>query len=196
MLVLPVTHSSKRNCANAGEMLNHGLMASVVFFRAVNVGGYQKFQPSKLVKELAEFEVVNIGAAGTLVVRKNVSQSRLREEILARMPFKPELMICPASEVSTLMQGEQFKDAETGKELGRFVSVMQKVPRQVPSLPIEQPSGKDWEVRIVALTGPFALSVRRPGKTYSNAVVEKHFGVPATTRSWNTIEAIGRILNA
>src|ERR1700704_5607440 len=46
-------------------------MSSVVFFRAVNVGGYQKFQPGKLAKELAEFGVVNIGAAGTFVVREN-----------------------------------------------------------------------------------------------------------------------------
>ena len=48
-------------------------MASVVFFRAVNVGGHQKFQPSVLAKKLADFGVVNIGAAGTFVVRKNVA---------------------------------------------------------------------------------------------------------------------------
>ena len=48
-------------------------MSAVVFFRAVNVGGHQTFQPGKLAKELAEFGVVNIGAAGTFVVRENVS---------------------------------------------------------------------------------------------------------------------------
>jgi hypothetical protein len=61
-------------------------------------------------------------------------------------------------------------------------------------LPIEQPAGAKWEMRIVAITGRFALSVRRIGKTYSNAVVEKHLGIPATTRSWNTIGAIREIL--
>ena len=69
-------------------------MASVVFFRAVNVGGHQTFQPGKLANELAEFDVVNIGAAGTLVVREKVSQAKLRDEIWRRLPFKPELMIC------------------------------------------------------------------------------------------------------
>ena len=49
-------------------------MASVVFFRAVNVGSHQRFQPSVLAKQLTEFGVVNVGAAGTFVVRKNVSQ--------------------------------------------------------------------------------------------------------------------------
>jgi hypothetical protein len=63
-----------------------------------------------------------------------------------------------------------------------------------PPLPLEQPAGAKWEVRIVAIIGRFALSVRRLGQTYANAVVEKHLGVPATTRNWNTIEAIREVL--
>lgn len=169
-------------------------MASVVFFRAVNVGGHQKFQPVKLANELAEFDVVNIGAAGTFVVRENVNRAKLRAEILRRLPFKPELMICPAREVLALARGNWFGGAPAGKDIGRFVSVMQRAPRAKPPLPIEQPAGKKWEVRIVAITARFALSVRRLGQTYSNAVVEKHLGVPATTRSWNTIESICSIL--
>jgi len=167
-------------------------MASVIFFRAVNVGGHQTCQPAKLAKELEKFEVVNIGAVGTFVVRENASESKLRAEILRRLPFKPELMICPAREVLALARGSWFdKDA---KGIGKFVSVLQKRPRTKPRLPIEQPPGAKWEVRIVAVTGRFVLSIRHPGRTYSNAVVEKHFGVPATTRSWNTIEAIRDVL--
>jgi uncharacterized protein (DUF1697 family) len=169
-------------------------MSSIVFFRAVNVGGHQKFQPGKLAKELVEFGVVNIGAAGTFVVRENVSQTKLRGELLRRLPFKPELMICPARDVLALARGNWFGDAPAGKDLGRFVSVLQKTPRAKPSLPLEQPIGAKWEVRIVAIAGRFVLSVRRLGQTYANAVVEKHLGVPATTRNWNTIEAIREVL--
>src|SRR5213595_3855678 len=104
-------------------------MASVVFFRAVNVGGHQKFQPGKLAKKLAAFGVVNIGAAGTFVVRGKVRQTKLRDEILRRLPFKPELMICPAREVLALPRGDWFGDAVLGKDQGRFVSVLQKAPR-------------------------------------------------------------------
>ena len=169
-------------------------MASVVFFRAVNVGGRQKFQPSLLAKQLADFGVINIGAAGTFVVRENVSQSKLRKEILRRLPFKPELMICPARDVLALARGNWFGDALAGKDIGRFVSVLQKAPRMKPPLPFEQPAGAKWEVRIVAITGRFALSIRRLGQTYPNAAVEKHLGIPATTRNWNTIEVIGEVL--
>ena len=169
-------------------------MSSVVFFRAVNVGGHQKFQPGKLAKELEQFGVVNIGAAGTFVVRENVSETKLRDEVLRRLPFKPELMICPAREVLALARGDWFADAPAGKDVGRFVSVLQKAPRAKPPLPLEQPAGKKWEVRVIAITGRFALSVRRLGQTYSNAVVEKYLGTPATTRNWNTIESICKIL--
>jgi len=169
-------------------------MSSVVFFRAVNVGGHQKFQPGELAKELAEFGVVNIGAAGTFVVRENVSQAKLRDEILHRLRFKPELMICPAREVLELVRGNWFGDVPAGKDIGRFVSVLQKAPRAKPALPIKQPAGANWEVWVVAITGRFVLSIRRFGRTYSNAFVEKHLGIPATTRNWNTIEVICEVL--
>src|SRR5437867_9424569 len=97
-------------------------MSSVVFFRAVNVGGHQKFQPGELAKELAEFGVINIGAAGTLVVRKNVSEAKLRDAILRRLPFKPDLMICSARDVLALARGKWFGDTPAGKDVGRFVS--------------------------------------------------------------------------
>jgi uncharacterized protein (DUF1697 family) len=169
-------------------------MASVVFFRAVNVGGHQAFKPAQLAKEIAGFDVVNIGAAGTLVVRGNASPAELRDEILRRLPFQPELMICSAKEVLDLVHSRPFQAAATGKDLGHFVSVLLKAPQVKPKLPLEQPPGAGWEVRIVTVIGRFALSVRRLGQTYSNAVVEKQFGVPATTRNWNTMVAVGEVL--
>jgi uncharacterized protein (DUF1697 family) len=154
------------------------------------VGGHQKFQPSLLAKQLAKLGVVNIGAAGTFVVRENVSQTKLRAEILRRLPFQPELMIYPGRDVLALAHGDWFPATSKEKDLGRFVSVLQKVPQTRPSLPIEVPAGPKWEVRVVAISGRFAVSVRRLGETYPNAVVEKHLGIPATTRNWNTIEKI------
>ena len=172
-------------------------MGSVVFFRAVNVGGHQKFQPSVLAKALAKFGVVNVGAAGTFVVRETVGQEKLRAEIHRRLPFKPELMISPAREILELTRSEPFRGAPAGKDVGRFVSVMSKVPRTLPRLPLDQPAGDKWEVRIVGIRGRFALSLRQRREratAYPNEVVEKHLGIPATTRNWNTISTICQIL--
>src|SRR4029079_6176876 len=51
-------------------------MALVAFIRGVNVGGHRRFRPSLLAKELRAYDVVNIGAAGTLVVRKPGSRAK------------------------------------------------------------------------------------------------------------------------
>jgi uncharacterized protein (DUF1697 family) len=170
-------------------------MASVVFFRAVNVGGFQKFQPGLLAKKLADLGVVNVGAAGTFVVRKMISQSALRAEILDRLPFQPELMIFPASEVTALVYEEPF--GTVPKDARPFVTVVQKPPRKPPAFPFEQPTGSKWQVRVIGARGRFALSLwRRHDRAivYPNAVVEKYFGVAATTRSWNTIQTVSDLL--
>jgi uncharacterized protein (DUF1697 family) len=171
-------------------------MASIVFFRAVNVGGHRSFQPARLASELRAFDVVNVGAAGTFVVREEVSEKRLREAILARLPFRPELMICPAGEVLALIRDEPLAGASAAEGVGPFVSVLHQAPRPRPRLPLSQPAGEKWEVRIVAITGRFVLSLRRSGRTYPNAVVEKVLGVLATTRNWNTFETLGEVLRA
>src|SRR4029450_4929465 len=57
-----------------------GPMASVVFLKGVNVGGHRTFRPSVLAREMADFGVISVGAAGTFVVRKPISRARLRLE--------------------------------------------------------------------------------------------------------------------
>jgi uncharacterized protein (DUF1697 family) len=172
-------------------------MALVVFLRGVNVGGHKAFKPSALADELADLDAVNVGAAGTFVVRKPVGQAKLRDELLRRLPFQPELMICPAREVLDLAAAEPFS-SEAGEGVTRYVSVLAKRPRSLPALPVLRPDGDEWQVKVFAVPGRFALSLhRRVGKNliYPNEVVEKQFGVPATTRNWNTISAICDILN-
>ena len=168
-------------------------MALVVFLRGVNVGGNKTFQPSALARELADFDVVNVGAAGTFVVRKKVGQAQLRAEILRRLPVKAELMICRSRDVLDLAFREPFREDHLDTDVKRYVSVLANRPRALLPLPISQPAGEDWQVKIIGVTGRFALSLaRRLGRTlvYPNEVVEKKLGVSATTRNWNTISAI------
>ncbi len=172
-------------------------MASVVFLRGVNVGGHRTFQPSILAGELADLGAVNVGAAGTFVIRETIGQRALRGEFLRRLPVQAELMICRARDLLNLARAEPFPDELFDKDARRFVSVLAKRPRTVASLPLSQPAGAQWQVKIVGVTGRFAYSLwRRLGKAilYPNEVVEKKLGVAATTRNWNTISAICAIL--
>jgi uncharacterized protein (DUF1697 family) len=65
----------------------------VVFLRGVNVGGHRTFRPSILAKGLSDYGVVNVGAAGTFVVRKPGSKAKFRAALLRKLPFEAEVVI-------------------------------------------------------------------------------------------------------
>ena len=172
-------------------------MALIVFMRGVNVGGHKSFQPSVLAKELAEFDVVNIGAAGTFVVRKKISPTALRDEFLKKLKFEAQMMICRESALTKLSSGDPFRGELGHKDIKGYVTVLEKRPGKLLTLPICQPDGEEWQVKIFGVRGLFVLSLHRrmgPRLVYPNEVVEKRFGVPATTRNWNTITAILKCL--
>src|SRR5439155_26717386 len=99
---------------------------SVVFLRAVNVGGTNRCQPALIAKQLAEFGVVNIGAVGTFVVREDVSESTLRAAFARKLPFKCEIMICPARDIIKLTSKNPFARQPSGPNITRFVNVLAK----------------------------------------------------------------------
>jgi uncharacterized protein (DUF1697 family) len=171
-------------------------MASVVFLRAVNVGGANLCRPAQIAKELARFDVINIGAVGTFVVRKDVREPDLRAAFARKLSFKCEIMISPARDLIKLAAKDPFAGQPSGPDITRFVSVLHKRLRPVPPLPLNLPSDSDWLLRIFAIQGQFVLGVyHRQMKAIGYlSKVEKTLGVPVTTRSWNTIEKVVKIL--
>ena len=75
-------------------------MALVVLLKGVNVGGHRTFRPSVLAKELERFDVVNVGAAGTFVIRKTVSPVKLRAEMMHRLPSHKRMLRLQARAIS------------------------------------------------------------------------------------------------
>jgi uncharacterized protein (DUF1697 family) len=173
-------------------------MASVVFLRAVNVGGANRCQPALIAKQLAKFRVVNIGAVGTFVVREDVSESALRAAIAKKLPFKCEIMICPARDVIRLASKDPFSRQPSGPNIVRFVSVLAKRPGVRSDLPrtFTASLARTWLLKIIAIHGRFVLGLyRRQMKAISYlGKIEKRLGVPVTTRNWNTIEKVVKIL--
>jgi len=178
--------------------MNDFQMHWVVFLRAVNVGGTNLCRPALLAKQLSRFGVVNIGAVGTFVVRENVSESTLRNAIAKKLPFKCEIMICPARDIMKLASKDPFAGQPSGDNITRFVNVLAKPLPSPPSLPLCLPADDDWLLKIIAIENRFVFGLyRREMKAISYlGKVEKLLGVPATNRNWNIIEKIAKILEA
>src|SRR5206468_3581248 len=171
---------------------------SVVFLRAVNVGGTNRCQPALIAKQLAKFDVLNIGAVGTFVVREDVSESTLRAAIAKKLPFECEIMICPARDIIKLTSKDPFSRQPSGPNITRFVSVAAKPVRLPPPLrlPLNLPSNDDWLLKVIAIQDRLVLGLyRRQMKAISYlGKIEKLLGVPVTTRNWNTVEKVAKIL--
>lgn len=173
-------------------------MPLVVLLRGVNVGGHRTFRPAVLARQLAGLDAVNIGAAGTFVVRRPVTQARLRAEVARRLPFETEIVICEVRDVLRLLTRDPFAGLPVRPDIVRFVSVLARSPRLQPRLPAGLPDRDRWLLRLLARERRFVFGLyRREMKAIGLlGEIDRLFGVPATTRNWNTIHAIGRALGA
>ena len=171
-------------------------MALVVLLRGVNVGGHKTFRPTTLAQQLKHLEVVNIGAAGTFVIRRPITRAQLRAELVRRLPFDAEIMICEGREIVRLISQNHFTDQPVRPDIVRFVSVLSRRPRSAPSLPMSFPPTGKWLLKILARENRFVVGLyRRQMKAIGYlGTLDRLFGVPATTRNWNTITAIARVV--
>ncbi len=105
-------------------------------------------------------------------------------------------MICPAKAIVHLVQRDPFAGEPSGPNITRFVNVLHKPLRNSPPLPLNLPPDDDWLLKIIAIQNRFVLGLYlRQMKAISYlGKIEKLLGVPATTRNWNTIEKVVKIL--
>ena len=171
-------------------------MALVVFLRGVNVGGHRTFRPSLLAKELSAFDVMNIGAAGTFVVRKPGTQAKFRAALVSKLPFETGIAICEGREILRLETEHPFGSKPKPADITRFVTVMPKSGGAGPTIPFSLPPTGQWLVRIIGAQGRYVFGeYRRHMKTIGYlGQLDKEFKGKGTTRNWNTMMTIVKVL--
>src|SRR5215472_14840650 len=114
-------------------------MALVVFLRGVNVGGHRTFRPSILARKLNHYDVVNVGAAGTFVVRKPGPRAKFRAELIRNLPFQAEVVLCDGRDLICAEMENPFGAEQSRPEIVRFVSILSKANRRLASIPCTLP---------------------------------------------------------
>ena len=107
-------------------------MALVVFLRGVNVGGHRRFRPSTLAAELKHLGAVNIGAAGTLVIRARITRAKLRAELARRLPFETTIAVCDGRDVSRLIDSEPYRGERARPDVVRCAVMIATYGRSGP----------------------------------------------------------------
>ena len=164
-------------------------MALVVLLRGVNVGGHRTFRPTQLAMQLRHLDAVNIGAAGTLVIRRPITGARLRAEVARRLPFDAEIMICQGRDLVRLLARPFFAGHPVRPDVVRFVSVLSRLPRAAPALPLTLPARGPWLLKVLAREGRFVVGMyrRRMQVIAHLGALDRLFGATMTTRNWNTL---------
>jgi uncharacterized protein (DUF1697 family) len=130
------------------------------------------------------------------VIRRPISRAKLRAELTRRLPFDAHIAICDGRDIATLISGNHFADFPVRRDIVRFVSVFSKRPRLTPAIPMTLPPKGEWLLKILTHDNRFILGVyRRHMKVIGYlGSLDRLFGVPVTTRNWNTITAIAKVL--
>jgi len=173
-------------------------MALVAFLRGINVGGHRAFRPSRLASELRAYDAVNVGAAGTLVVRKPGRQAGFLAALRRKLPFEAQVAICDGRDLMRLERQNPFGAEPSRADVVRFVSILSKAGRGKTSLPMTIPGEGEWFVRIMGSKNRLVFGeYRRHMRTIGYlGRIDEIFGAPATTRSWTTILSVLKILKA
>jgi uncharacterized protein (DUF1697 family) len=150
-----------------------------------------------VLQQLEHLAPVNIGAAGTFIIRRPISQTRLRAELGRSLPFDTDIMICHGRDVAALMRRNPFANEPSRREIVRFVSILSRNPRSLPPVPMTFPSSGRWLLKVLARDSRFIVGVYR---RHMKAIgflgkLDRIFGVPVTTRNWNTMTAIANVLD-
>jgi hypothetical protein len=147
---------------------------------------------------LEHLGAINIGAAGTLVIQHPMSQAQARAEVARILPFVAEIVVCQAREIVNLLSQDPFQGQSVRPDVVRFVSVLSQRPRLAPSTPMHFPSSGRWLMKILARRNRFVIGMyRRHMKVIGYlGALDRLYGVAVTTRNWNTIATIGRVLHS
>ena len=95
-----------------------------------------------------------------------------------------------------MMSRDVFSGHPACPDIVRFVSVLSRRPRSMPSMPMNLPATGKWQLKILARENRFVFGLyHRHMKVISYlGALDRLFGVPVTTRNWNTVIAIAKAL--
>jgi uncharacterized protein (DUF1697 family) len=174
----------------------------VAFLRAVNVAGHARVAMADVCEVFAKAgcrDAKSVGHAGNLLWTRaagKAPEEKLRRVLGRMLGESPELMIRTSREMRRIVESNPFGALTSDKAIKLYVVFLARKPKQVPPLPVRLE--KD-ALALVAVTGreAYVVSRRKPGTVmygFPNQFVEKTLGVPATSRNWNTVVKIAKLV--
>ncbi len=176
----------------------------VAFLRGINVGGHHKVPMAELKKELQNLELENIVTllnSGNIIFDSTIKsisslEKKVSEHLEKSFGFSIPIIIRKSEMIYELVSNNPFKDVKLTKDIRLYVSFLRKNNSTILKLPWKS---SDNSYIITGKSDKTILSVLDlsvSGTPKAMETMEKFFGKDITTRNWNTIERIGKKLEA
>jgi uncharacterized protein (DUF1697 family) len=125
-----------------------------------------------------------------------MTQAQARAEVARKHPLAGEIVVCQGRDIARLISKNPFAGQPARRGVVRFVSVLSQRPRLTPSTPMQFPPSGQWLMKIVTRRSRFVIGMyRRHMKVIGFlGALDRLYGVSMTTRNWNTIVAIAKVL--
>jgi uncharacterized protein (DUF1697 family) len=174
----------------------------VCFLRGINVGGHHKVTMADLRKELQKLKfenVVTLLNSGNIIFDSNIEnianlEKKISNHLNKKFGFPVPAIVKKSEEINMLWNSNPFKGVKLTKDIRLYVSFIRENKNTKLMLPQKSPD-KPFsviEMRDKIILSVLDLSLSKTPKAME--ALEKEFGKDITTRNWNTIERIGKIL--
>jgi uncharacterized protein (DUF1697 family) len=176
-------------------------MPYIAFLRAINVGGHAVVSMADLKRAFVNAGAENVSTyiqSGNVIFdapASSAAQARLFTAIQTNLDTligkKVDVMYRTDADLQGIIKADPFKGIDVQGDLKLYVTFLKDKPARKPRLPlIVEKDG----LEIINVRGNDIFVVSRPvGKGrygVPNLFFEKEFGIPATTRNWNTVRKI------
>jgi hypothetical protein len=107
------------------------------------------------------------------------------------------VIICDGHEFTRMVADAPFVRMPVRPDIVRFVSILSRRSRSAPATPATFPPHGHWLLRILASESRFVFGLYRRHMRVIGylGALDRLFGVPVTTRNWNTVMAVAGVLN-
>jgi uncharacterized protein (DUF1697 family) len=165
----------------------------IIFLRGINVSGQKVIKMQDLAKLFESFGFNNVKTylqTGNILFDSDETDSEkiikiIDDGIYQELGYKVTVILRTKQELLDVVDSNPFKDYEG--DVKYYLTFLAEKPKQPPALPIRM---NDIENEVFKLENNIVYTVGFNVKGrygFPNVFIEKEFGVPATTRNWNTI---------
>lgn len=177
-----------------------GIITHIAFLRAINVGGHAVVSMKALA---AAFKAAGCRDVKTFLQSGNLAfkaagaktpawQEKIQSKLNELLGTETVVIFRTLGELGQMVKADPFRNVAEDPDVKRYVALLAARPHKAPRIPIDSPKDGLTVFRMDNLN-VYVLSRRvKKASGSPNLLVEKTFGVPATTRNWSTITKIAK----